>query len=403
MNVSYPQVSVQRSSASEFASAEAKTRRGMAYGPASGRNPDAYGEVPAHRDTQPATYTEAHSAAISVFELNVEKLPEESRFDAWRRNFAPMVELTGVDNDPAPFVGKQRMWDLGPIALTHIKTNELNFASVRGHTRRDPLDHWAVTLVLRGTTETSISCRTFRGGAGVVQVHPLGGSFEGSVTDSEMLILFVPRDFCPEVARVLGAIEFSTIDTGMGQLLSDFLLGLARRLANLEVTDLGNLAAATKAMILACASPTADRIQEAEEPISMVLLERARRLLQTKLFDADFRIDGVARELGVSRTRLYRLFEPYGGVAHYLQRRRLIDAHAVLADPCDQRLIVDIAEQRCFTDGAEFSRAFRREFGYTPSDVRAGIHGGLPNRPATDLAANSPEERFGILLRKLHG
>jgi AraC-like DNA-binding protein len=156
-------------------------------------------------------------------------------------------------------------------------------------------------------------------------------------------------------------------------------------------------------MILACASPTADRIQEAEEPISMVLLQRARRLLQRKLFDADFRIDGVARELGVSRTRLYRLFEPYGGVAHYLQRRRLIDAHAVLADPCDQRRIVDIAEQRCFTDGAEFSRAFRREFGYTPSDVRTGIHGGLPNRPATDLAANKPEERFGLLLRKLHG
>ena len=156
-------------------------------------------------------------------------------------------------------------------------------------------------------------------------------------------------------------------------------------------------------MILACASPTVDRIHEAEEPISMVLLERARRLVQGKLFDSDFRIDAVARELGVSRTRLYRLFEPYGGVAHYLQRRRLIDAHAVLADPCDQRRIVDIAEQRCFTDGAEFSRAFRREFGYTPSDVRAGIHGGLPNRPATDLAANSPEERFGLLLRKLHG
>ena len=297
MNVSYPQVSVQRSTTSEFAFAEAKTPRGMGYGPASSRNPDACGEAPAHRDTQ-ATHTEAHSAAIAVFELNVDKLPEESQFNAWRRNFAPMVELTAVDKDPAPFGGKQRTWDLGPVALTHIKTNELNFASVRGHTRRDPLDHWAMTLVLKGTIETSIASRSFRGGAGRIQVHPLAGVYEGHVTDSEMLMLFVPRDFCPEVARVLGAIEFSTVDTGMGQLLLEFLLGLAKGLANLEVTDLGNLAAATKAMILACASPTADRIHEAEEPISMVLLERARRLLQTKLFDADFRIDGVARDLG---------------------------------------------------------------------------------------------------------
>ena len=54
-----------------------------------------------------------------------------------------------------------------------------------------------------------------------------------------MLILFVPRDLSSELARVLGVIEFSTIDTGMGQLLSEFLLGLARRLANLEARDLG--------------------------------------------------------------------------------------------------------------------------------------------------------------------
>ncbi len=314
-----------------------------------------------------------------------------------------MVELTAVDGDPVPFTGKQKTWDLGPIAFTHIKSDELKFASIHGHTSREPVDHWAMTLVLEGNIETSAPCWSFRGGAGLIQVHPLAGFYEGHITDSEMLVLVVPHDFCPEVARVLSAIEFSTIDTGMGQLLSEFLLGLAKRLANLEVTDLGNLAAATKAMILACASPTADRIREAEEPISMVLLEKARRLVQHNLFDSHFCVETLRRELAVSRTRLYRLFEPYGGVAHYVQRRRLLDAHAVLADPCDQRRIVDIAEQRCFTDGAEFSRAFRREFGYTPSDVRAGIRGGLPSRPATDLAANSPEERFGLLLRKLHG
>ena len=402
MNESGTQMSVQSPTTTKFAFAEAKTPRSMGYGPASSRTPGAHGEAPANLDME-ATHAEAHRACIPVFELDVGKLPEQTQFDTWRHNFAPMVELTAVDGDPAHFAGKQKTWDLGPIAFTHIKSDELRFASIHGHTRREPVDHWAMTLVLEGNIETSAPGGSFRGGAGRIQVHPLAGFYEGHITDSEMLMLFVPRDFCPEVARVLSAIEFSTIDTGMGQLLSEFLLGLAKRLANLDVSDLGNLAAATRAMILACASPTADSIREAEEPISMVLLEKARRLVQHNLFDSHFCVETLRRELAVSRTRLYRLFEPYGGVAHYLQRRRLIDAHAVLADPCDQRRIVDIAEQRCFTDGAEFSRAFRREFGYTPSDVRAGIHGGVPSRPATDLAANSPEERFGLLLRKLHG
>ena len=32
----------------------------------------------------------------------------------------------------------------------------------------------------------------------------------------------------------------------------------------------------------------------------------------------------------------------------------------------------------CFADGSSFSRAFRREFGMSPSDVRAGAVGRLP-------------------------
>ena len=109
----------------------------------------------------------------------------------------------------------------------------------------------------------------------------------------------------------------------------------------------------------------------------------------------------MQRELGISRSRLYRLFEPYGGVVHYIQHRRLLDAHAVLADPDDHRRILDIAEEHGFTDGAEFSRAFKREFGYSPSDVRTGGKLNQSNRTATDVETVAPGDRLGALLRRL--
>ena len=103
--------------------------------------------------------------------------------------------------------------------------------------------------------------------------------------------------------------------------------------------------------------------------------DRDRDLMEA-IVDA---VDELCRDLAVSRSRLYRLFEPLGGVVHYIRHRRLLDAHAALADVEDRRPIVAIAAERGFIDPAEFSRAFKREFGYRPSDARASIQS-LPFR-----------------------
>jgi AraC-like DNA-binding protein len=234
-----------------------------------------------------------------------------------------------------------------------------------------------------------------------VQIHPLGRVFEGYLTDSEMLQLFVPRDFCRGMAHVLDTAEFSKLGSGMARLFADYITSLAHRLPSLDAGDLAGLATATRAMILACVAPSPDYFDEACDTIANVLLERARLFVQANIFALDLSATSLQRELGISRSRLYRLFEPYGGVVHYIQHRRLLDAHAALADPNDRRRILDIAEERGFTDGAEFSRAFKREFGYSPSDVRTGGKRNLPNRQSTDLEAAAPADRLGALLRRL--
>jgi AraC-like DNA-binding protein len=340
---------------------------------------------------------------LPAYEFTTHDLPPGYQFEAWRNNFASMLEFEDSSDMTVGFSGKQVTWDLGCLAFSRIRTDELGFSSLPGHTRRDPLDHWTLTTLLHGNVRTIAPIRTFDSSAGMVQVHPLGRTFEGNVTNAEMLILFVPRDFCTEVAGSLNAAEFSNLKTGMGRLFSDYMIGLAKRLSLIEEAELPALVAATRAMILACASPSADRIEEARDPIAAVLIERAHQIIQARLFDPTLGAKTLRRELGVSRSRLYRLFEPFGGVVHYIQHRRLLDAHAALADPNDQRRIIEIAEQRCFNDGTEFSRAFRREFGCSPSDVRSGRRADLPYKPAADLKSYAPEDRFGMLLRRLQG
>ena len=72
---------------------------------------------------------------------------------------------------------------------------------------------------------------------------------------------------------------------------------------------------------------------------------------------------------GLSRSALYRVFGPAGGVEAVIRRQRLVAAGAVLRG----RRAVDIetvATRFGFTDASSFSRAFRREFGYPPSMAR---------------------------------
>ena len=80
----------------------------------------------------------------------------------------------------------------------------------------------------------------------------------------------------------------------------------------------------------------------------------------------------VARAAGVSRARLYRIFEPCGGIASYVREMRLCRAFTDLASPASyHRQIADIAYAWGFADAAHFSRCFRARFGVSPSCLRS--------------------------------
>ena len=146
-----------------------------------------------------------------------------------------------------------------------------------GRERRDPIDHWLISLMLKGNSRTVTPSRTFAEHPGSLQIHPLGKAFEDALTDSERLQLFVPRDFFRGMTHLLDAAEFSVRDDGMAKLLAGHMINLAAWLPSLDQEDLPRLISATRAMILACISPSPDHLVDAADPIANALFERVRR------------------------------------------------------------------------------------------------------------------------------
>lgn len=291
------------------------------------------------------------------------------------------------------------MWDLGGVALLQSKFPAVAFARTPQNLRSDPVDHWYLSYAKVGSARTSAAGRDNFSCAGSLYLGSLLGQFEGETSRMEAVYLYIPRDFCRDAAGTLDSVSNTNLTTGLGRLLADYLLDVERRISMLTVDELPGLLAATRTMIMACVGPNADRLSEAQKPIDATILERARQMIQKNLLSPTLGADELCRALGVSRSRLYRLFEPMGGVVHYIRCRRLLDAHAALCDASDDRRITDIAAERGFYDAAEFSRAFKREFGYRPRDAR-----GEPIRrqpPANGMKEKGGSAVFGDVLRRL--
>ena len=131
-------------------------------------------------------------------------------------------------------------------------------------------------------------------------------------------------------------------------------------------------------MIGACVAPTRQRVADAEIVINLTRMDRVRNAIRRQMSSSRLGPETLCRELGMSRTQLYRLLEGEGGVAHYIQRFRLQEVYASLSNPAVTDSISVVAARHGFPDPSSFGRIFRRAFGITPTEVRAAAQAGMP-------------------------
>lgn len=280
-----------------------------------------------------------------------------------------------------PFEAESSTWSAGGAILSRVRAPKLH--SLRGslHVRRDPTDHWVIAIG-NAMSHIALADGQLRVPAAAPFVVSLGEPIESRREADDRLHLYLPRDrfaaLAPELDRVRGRV----IEGGLGQLLADYLRLLERSVPGLPACDLATLGDAVQAMVAACVAPTAARVAEAAMQVDLSRLERVRQAIRRRLHSATLTPASLCRDVGMSRSQLYRLLEGEGGVIRYIQGHRLRAIHAALSNPADDRSIAAIAEACGFYEPSTFSRTFRREFGVTPSDVRAASRCGVPLPPA---------------------
>ena len=82
----------------------------------------------------------------------------------------------------------------------------------------------------------------------------------------------------------------------------------------------------------------------------------------------------LARELHVSASTLQRALASVGeSAAAYIRQRRLEEARLALTAPSNRLSISELAAYWQFTDGSHLTRAFKKNYGLTPSEYARSI------------------------------
>jgi AraC-like DNA-binding protein len=297
--------------------------------------------------------------------------PPAGQFGYWRELIcAAFLALTPESDLRDGFAGTVTQRPLGALSLAQIDSQRQRVRRTGRDIARAPRGGYYANLQVRGVSRMRQGDRETvlrPGDLAVVDTgEPFTFDFGG---DFRQLSFFVPGPLLETqmAARVRTATRIGTAG-GVGAALRHALQALNG--PSLTRASADRLAVHAGGLLAVALDPV---IEVVDAPRSRAL---AVADIDEHLTDDDLAPAATARRLGISVRRLHGLFA--GGEHSYagtVRRLRLERAFRDLRDPARGHLrVIDVASDAGFVNVASFHRAFRREYGRTPAQVRSVRH-----------------------------
>jgi AraC-like DNA-binding protein len=320
---------------------------------------------------EPVGQDEIDKTFLIPLRFETETLPACEQFQAWHEHMAVLLNTRLPDsvNPDDGFVVRQAVWDLGGMLFLQQAVPAFSYERSPEAVRFSPIDHWQITFLRMGRTWTGINGRVSQNEPGMIGIRSLGHPFNGRSLATDSVSLIVPVDLFADRGGLTMASNNIVLGGHRASLLIDHLSSIESNLHRFTSDDLSGVKERLQEMIFDTVIPLVNYTDSNDRISQIGLMTRARRFILSNLASPNLTPDALGRELAISRTRLYELFEMSDGVANYIRRRRLSSAHAMLADPSDNRKIAEVGLAIGFDSAANFSRAFTQQFGYSPSNI----------------------------------
>lgn len=322
--------------------------------------------------------------------LRLADLPAERRFAQWQEWMDDMMDVLPPSEWPGrAYDGQLDLHAAGDITISRCRSDAMRLRRSLARTSRDGQRGYVFQLFLAGDPGVV----RVRGRETVVRRGDmLAIDFEQPIEMErpayEAVGLFVPRDLVFPLVR--GAdIHGRVVNTrhGVPALAAGWIRQFLRQLPALTASEARGAAAAMLPLLCEAHSGRAAEgatVLGARE----LLLRRMLAFIDAHRDDPDLSPDALRLHFGLSRRQLYKAFDAADeGPAALIRQRRLAAARAELVlQPGTP--VAQIAYGCGFASVSDFGRAFRREYGLSPSELRASSRaspvrrrGGSPPQP----------------------
>jgi AraC-like DNA-binding protein len=303
---------------------------------------------------------------ITVFDSRT--MPATEAMDAWLSVASPTFRI-GLDRgDPRPFLTALQVIPLRAAMLTGASISAQRFERGQQQLRRDDIDRYGLFLQVSGsrvvrTTGTEVVLRP-----GDLQVVDMAQEEDSLATDGESAALYLPRDVVEREAPGLWQLHGTVIQNPMARIFSQTLLDLLRA-GEWSAAMMPFLDQSIVSLALGCIHSIVPGHDPTASSINHVQRRQIVDFIDDRLSDFALGPETICEEFDLSRSVLYRLFQPHGGVHRFIRDRRLRTARRLLLAH-DPRSMASLSRSLGFTSQSHFSREFRRAYGAPPTSLR---------------------------------
>lgn len=308
-------------------------------------------------------------------------LPEKDRFAAWREDVSAIFDVeNSLVADPAPHHASFELYHFGQSVLADLKASTGRYVRTNRKAARDGMDAILLQLFLEGGVQFGTGRATNYAKAGDIVIFDLAQPVDNINTKFHHITSMWPRAAIEEILPEIGLWHGQTLpkDNPAVALLRAHMISCFDMAGHLNQEQGQRVEAATLSLAAAAmAGSDLTNESKAHPAMAEVLIYQLKRYIRENLSSPLLSPASIAQKFGISRTRLYQLLEPVGGIANYQRHLRLQRCLTDLQNPAEAQLQVsEIAYRWGFSHMATFNRNFRKAFGIAPKEARAQTQSG---------------------------
>ncbi|WP_166434180.1 AraC family transcriptional regulator [Vibrio viridaestus] len=295
---------------------------------------------------------------------NTSTIEANERLDYWHSSVCQTYASVDIQSCIRDYQGTISKKQFDELTITASTGDKINFQRTKSKICTDIREEIQVSLLLKGDVSIESNGVVTKATPGDILIYDSTRPFELRMEQFSTLTTLIPKSLL--AIDELGGVLFEKSQL-VTSIISKVLLEISY--SDLDCPTISQNSITSNFVNLIESNLKGHSSCDSKGIRIDSQVDRIKQYLESQLSNPDVTIESVANSMSMSPRTLYRIFSKEGEtVMGWLWKKRLSEAHREISTGRFKRVGVAALEYG-FSDFSHFSRAFKKQYGYTPTSL----------------------------------